>query len=230
MEKLAAEMGGSISSFDFAFGETDLYAIAELPDQVTAAALATAVAASGVGRIETVVLPRPRTSTTRSRSACRSGTRRLTAPRRHRRRPSGHPPGPASGSRLHSSGHVGPHATERRRAHLPVLFVISRNRTAHELRLDEGRPLHPGEVRIVDRRVGAHERRESGHQVVEHAIGEPRSDLTDPTQLAAVDRPHEQCAERVRAAALAGVQPRITHAWVFISLIFRQSGLRRPGR
>ena len=59
MEELAAEMGGSISSFDFAFGETDLYAIAELPDQVTAAAVAPAVAASGVGGIETIVLLSP---------------------------------------------------------------------------------------------------------------------------------------------------------------------------
>jgi uncharacterized protein with GYD domain len=59
MEKLLAEMGGSLASFDFAFGGTDLYAIAELPDQTTAAALATAVAASGTGRIETVVLLSP---------------------------------------------------------------------------------------------------------------------------------------------------------------------------
>jgi uncharacterized protein with GYD domain len=56
IEKMAAEMGGSISSFDFAFGDTDAYVIAEMEDQVTAAAVATAVAASGAGTIETVVL------------------------------------------------------------------------------------------------------------------------------------------------------------------------------
>ena len=56
IEKMAAEMGGSITSFDFAFGETDVYVISEMPDQITAAAVATAVAASGAGSIETVVL------------------------------------------------------------------------------------------------------------------------------------------------------------------------------
>jgi uncharacterized protein with GYD domain len=57
IEKMAADMGGSISSFDFAFGDTDVYVISEMPDEVTAAAVATAVAASGaVSSIETVVL------------------------------------------------------------------------------------------------------------------------------------------------------------------------------
>ena len=56
IEKMAADMGGSIASFDFAFGETDVFVIAEMPDEVTAAAVATAVAASGAATIETVVL------------------------------------------------------------------------------------------------------------------------------------------------------------------------------
>jgi len=56
IEKMAAEMGGSITSFDYAFGETDVYVIAEMPDAITAAAVATAVGASGAGNIETVVL------------------------------------------------------------------------------------------------------------------------------------------------------------------------------
>ena len=56
VEKMAADMGGSISSFDFAFGDTDVYVIAEMPDEITAAAVATAVAASGAASIETVVL------------------------------------------------------------------------------------------------------------------------------------------------------------------------------
>ena len=56
IEKMAAEMGGSISSFDFAFGDTDVYVISEMPDQINAAAVATAVAASGAASIETVVL------------------------------------------------------------------------------------------------------------------------------------------------------------------------------
>jgi uncharacterized protein with GYD domain len=56
IEKLAGEMGGSIASFDFAFGDTDVFVIAEMPDQITAASVATAVAASGAASIETVVL------------------------------------------------------------------------------------------------------------------------------------------------------------------------------
>jgi uncharacterized protein with GYD domain len=56
IEKMAAGMGGSIASFDFAFGDTDVYVIAEMPDEITAAAVATAVAASGAASIDTVVL------------------------------------------------------------------------------------------------------------------------------------------------------------------------------
>ncbi len=56
IEKMASEMGGSIASFDFAFGDTDVYTITEMPDQITAAAVATAIAASGAVNIETVVL------------------------------------------------------------------------------------------------------------------------------------------------------------------------------
>jgi uncharacterized protein with GYD domain len=56
IEKMAADMGGSITSFDYAFGDIDVYVISEMPDQVTAAAVATAVAASGAASIETVVL------------------------------------------------------------------------------------------------------------------------------------------------------------------------------
>jgi uncharacterized protein with GYD domain len=56
IEKMASEMGGSIASFDFAFGDTDVYAITEMPDQITAASVATAIAASGAVSIETVVL------------------------------------------------------------------------------------------------------------------------------------------------------------------------------
>jgi uncharacterized protein with GYD domain len=56
IEKMAADMGGSVASFDFAFGETDAYVICEIPDEITAAAVATAVAASGAASMETVVL------------------------------------------------------------------------------------------------------------------------------------------------------------------------------
>lgn len=56
IEKMAEEMGGSIASFDFAFGDTDVFVITEMPDQITAASVATAISASGAVNIETVVL------------------------------------------------------------------------------------------------------------------------------------------------------------------------------
>ena len=51
--------GGKVESFDFAFGEDDVYLIAELPTNVEASAIALAVAASGAARIKTVVLLTP---------------------------------------------------------------------------------------------------------------------------------------------------------------------------
>jgi uncharacterized protein with GYD domain len=59
IEKLAAGMGGQLESFHFAFGDTDVFAITDLPDDTTAAALAIAVGASGAGSIETVKLLTP---------------------------------------------------------------------------------------------------------------------------------------------------------------------------
>lgn len=52
-------MGGSLESFYFAFGADDAYAIADLPDNVAAAALGMAVSASGAAMTRTVVLLTP---------------------------------------------------------------------------------------------------------------------------------------------------------------------------
>jgi len=57
--KLYENAGGQLESFNFAFGDTDLYSIGELPDDASAAAIAMAVASSGVGSIETVKLLTP---------------------------------------------------------------------------------------------------------------------------------------------------------------------------
>ena len=57
--KMAADLGGSVESFDFSFGETDVYAICEIPDDETAAAIAMAVGASGAGSCQTVKLLTP---------------------------------------------------------------------------------------------------------------------------------------------------------------------------
>lgn len=57
--QIIAGNGGTMRSFDFAFGDTDVYVIVEMPGDTAAAALSLAVAASGVGSIETVKLLTP---------------------------------------------------------------------------------------------------------------------------------------------------------------------------
>jgi len=55
----AKSVGGKIDSFYFAFGGTDVFAIADLPDNAAAAALALAVTAGGGAAVRTVVLLTP---------------------------------------------------------------------------------------------------------------------------------------------------------------------------
>jgi uncharacterized protein with GYD domain len=59
IDKMASNLGGHLESFDFAFGHPDVYAIVTIPDDTTAAAVAIAIGASGVGSIETVKLITP---------------------------------------------------------------------------------------------------------------------------------------------------------------------------
>ncbi len=47
VEKLFGSVGGRIETFYYAFGDTDLYVIADLPDNATAAALSLIVNANG---------------------------------------------------------------------------------------------------------------------------------------------------------------------------------------
>ena len=49
----------SVETFDCAFGEDDVFVIAELPDHVTAAAIGLAVGASGLVAVRTIVLLTP---------------------------------------------------------------------------------------------------------------------------------------------------------------------------
>ncbi len=56
ISKLVADLGGTVESFYWAFGEHDLYAIADMPDNQTAAGVAMTVGASGAVSIETTVL------------------------------------------------------------------------------------------------------------------------------------------------------------------------------
>jgi uncharacterized protein with GYD domain len=59
VEKLVESVGGTVEAFYYAFGETDLYVIADLPDNVTMTAVSLLVAASGAIDIKTTVLITP---------------------------------------------------------------------------------------------------------------------------------------------------------------------------
>ena len=49
-------VGGKIESMYYAFGDTDVYVIVDAPDNVTVAALAMGIAATGTVRLKTTVL------------------------------------------------------------------------------------------------------------------------------------------------------------------------------
>ena len=53
--ELCQQVGGSLEAFYFAFGETDVYSILDLPDDATAAAISMAV--TGTGTVRTTVTP-----------------------------------------------------------------------------------------------------------------------------------------------------------------------------
>jgi uncharacterized protein with GYD domain len=59
VEQLVQSLGGKLEAYYFAFGDTDIYTITDFPDNVTVAAGALAVAASGAGTIKTTVLLTP---------------------------------------------------------------------------------------------------------------------------------------------------------------------------
>ena len=59
IEKAAAALGGRLEAFYFAFGAVDAYVIVDLPDNVTAAAMALAVGQTGLASTKTVVLLTP---------------------------------------------------------------------------------------------------------------------------------------------------------------------------
>ena len=59
VEKLFKSLGGKLETFYYAFGETDLYVIADMPDNTSMSAAALMVAASGVINLKTTVLITP---------------------------------------------------------------------------------------------------------------------------------------------------------------------------
>jgi uncharacterized protein with GYD domain len=59
VEQMTAAFGGRVEAFYFAFGDTDAFLIIDAPDNVTAAAVALAVNASGLVRATTTPLMTP---------------------------------------------------------------------------------------------------------------------------------------------------------------------------
>ena len=59
VEKAVASAGGTLESFYYAFGEDDVYVIADLPSNVDVAALALGVGAAGGARVTTSILMTP---------------------------------------------------------------------------------------------------------------------------------------------------------------------------
>jgi uncharacterized protein with GYD domain len=53
---MASELGGSLESFHFAFGDVDAYVVVDLPDDEAAAAAAFTVGASAATQVKTIKL------------------------------------------------------------------------------------------------------------------------------------------------------------------------------
>lgn len=59
VENMFKSIGGSIESFYYALGDTDLYIICDFPDHVSAAAIALTVTSTGTVKVKTTVLLTP---------------------------------------------------------------------------------------------------------------------------------------------------------------------------
>jgi uncharacterized protein with GYD domain len=59
IEKAAKSMGGTVEAFYYAFGDSDVYVIFDLPDNASAAALSLVANASGTVVTKTTVLMTP---------------------------------------------------------------------------------------------------------------------------------------------------------------------------
>lgn len=56
IKRLVSSIGGKVEAFYYAFGETDVFVIADLPDNVTAAALSLNINATGAVAVKVTVL------------------------------------------------------------------------------------------------------------------------------------------------------------------------------
>lgn len=59
VEKLITSLGGQVESMYYAFGDTDVYVVVDLPDNISAAAASLVVNASGAVTIRSTMLMTP---------------------------------------------------------------------------------------------------------------------------------------------------------------------------
>ena len=59
VEKMCADVGGTLESFNFAFGDTDAFVIVDVPDNIVAAAVGMIVGSTGMAAARTTVLLTP---------------------------------------------------------------------------------------------------------------------------------------------------------------------------
>jgi uncharacterized protein with GYD domain len=59
IEKLVSSLGGSLESVYYAFGDTDVFVIVDMPDNASMTAVALAAGASGAVTVKTTVLMTP---------------------------------------------------------------------------------------------------------------------------------------------------------------------------
>ena len=59
VEQALQALGGTLEAYYYAFGDTDLFLIVDLPDNVTASAAALVANAAGTSKIKTAVLVMP---------------------------------------------------------------------------------------------------------------------------------------------------------------------------
>ncbi|HEX3509433.1 MAG TPA: GYD domain-containing protein [Candidatus Dormibacteraeota bacterium] len=76
VEAAVKALGGHLDMFYYAFGTSDIYAVVDAPDNVTAAAFALAVGGSGVAaHLKTIVLLTPEEVDTAAKKSAGSGYR-----------------------------------------------------------------------------------------------------------------------------------------------------------
>jgi uncharacterized protein with GYD domain len=80
VETAVKALGGHLDSFYFAFGTSDIYAILDAPDNITAAAFALAVGGTGVAaHLKTIVLLTPEDVDQAAKKSAGSGYRAPSA-------------------------------------------------------------------------------------------------------------------------------------------------------